>query len=187
MTTPIYGSIAGADAYHAERGNTAWADAETATKQAALVIASEWIDGKYRTSFPGWKTGARDQVREFPRVNMFDSAGNSIASDVTPVEVEYATYEVALRQVVSPGSLLIDVTEGSQIASVSVSGAVAVTYRGVADASAYQVSIPAVDRILAPILINGGGGSLSGATMLGSGTPGNSPIYPFDPLRSIRH
>lgn len=157
MATPHYGTIAGADEYHSERGNVEWAAATDPEKTAALVVASEWIDGKYRGSFPAYKTGERAQVREWPRNGGIDIYGYSIASDVVPDEIANATYEVAFRQITAPGSLSTDVTMGLNLKSARVEGAVAVEYAGGSTTFDYQLSIPAVDRILQPVLTGGVG------------------------------
>lgn len=148
----IYGTRAEADTYHAARGNASWANATEADRDVALIIASEWIDGKYRTSFPGWKTGLRAQEREWPRTGAYDRERYDIATDEIPVEVRNATYEAALRHITTPGSLLIDYTMGQRISSVTVVGAVSVQYEGLSGAMDLQLSIPIIDRILAPIL-----------------------------------
>jgi hypothetical protein len=165
--TDNYGTRAEADTYHAARGNAAWASADEATRDVALLIASEWIDGKYRASFPGWKTGLRAQVREWPRTGAFDIERHDIATDEIPVEVENATYEAALRHITTPGSLLTDYTMGQRISSVTVVGAVAVQYEGISGAMDLQLSIPGVDRILAPILTGSPSSGLVGGFIRG--------------------
>jgi len=151
MATPFYGTVDGADEYHTERGNDGWAG-DTDAKQAALLVASEWIDGKYRASFPGLKVGQRDQVREWPRQGAQDRDGYAIDPDVVPEEVERATYEAALRQLTAPGSLTVDVTLATAIKEVAVEGAVSVKYAGGSGIYDYQLSIPAADRAIAPVL-----------------------------------
>jgi hypothetical protein len=147
-----YGNIADADTYHLARGNAAWALADTPTKEAALLIASDWIDGKYGGSFPGYPTNRPDQLRQWPRATAYYPWGTHIPDTLVPVQVERATYEVALRQVVSPGSLFVDWTAGTDKKSVSIAGAVSVTYAGSSSIYDAQLQIPAVDAILADVL-----------------------------------
>lgn len=118
-----YGTVAGADAYHLARGNTAWTGA-TLLKQAALLRASVYVDslgrkqlksGTWVTLFPGTKTGGRAQVRDWPRTNAFDIGGNAIDAGTVPIEVEQATYEAALREVATPGSLSPDYVPASLV------------------------------------------------------------------------
>lgn len=165
--TDIYGTRTEADAYHSERGNAAWALATTTVRDAALILASEWIDGKYRASFPGWKTGLRAQEREWPRTGAYDRERHDIATTEIPIEAKNATYEAALREVTTPGSLLTDYTMGKRISSVTVVGAVSVQYEGLSSALDLQLSIPVVDRILAPILTGAVASSLVGQFVRG--------------------
>lgn len=89
----IYGTVVDADEYHSARGNTEWAAATD--KEQKLLKASEFVD-TYRARFPGAKAGGRSQEREWPRKGAIDTAGDLIADDEIPSEVERATYEAAL-------------------------------------------------------------------------------------------
>lgn len=159
-----YGTVADADAYFSARGNITWAGIDEDDKASALIRASEWIDGNYRLLFPGWKVGARAQVREWPRVSAYDIYNYLIPSDSIPVEVANATYEAALREAVTPGALSVDFVAADVIKKASVDGAVSVEFGGSGSSADAQVSMPAVDAILAPILTGGGslGSSLTG-------------------------
>lgn len=147
-----YGTEAGADTYHLARGNAEWAAADSDGKLAALLIASEWLDAHYSSQFPGYPTGKAEQVRQWPRTAATNIYGQAITSDAIPAQVERATYEVALRQIKSPGSLNKDWTPGQEKLSVSVSGAVAVTYAGAYTYADAQVMIGGIGAILAPVL-----------------------------------
>lgn len=150
-----YGTVAGADAYHLARGNIVWAGTDEPEKEAALLRASEWIDGNYRMLFPGWKVGNRAQVREWPRNSAYDVFGYLIPADSVPMEAEYATYEAALREAGTPGSLSVDFVGADVIKKAAVDGAVSVEFGGDGSVSAAQIVMPAVDSILAPILTGG--------------------------------
>lgn len=154
-----YGTNVAADAYHLARGNTAWASATTDQKDAARLLASEWVDAQFEAQFPGYRTGKLAQERAWPREEAYDMWAVYIANTAIPVQVENATYEVALRQVVSPGSLYVDWTPGKDKKSVSISGAVSVTYAGAMTYADAQIQIGNIGAILAPILT--GGGSVS--------------------------
>lgn len=107
----FYGTVDGADSYHTARANTDWTDEPSSppdAKVAALLRATQYIDGYYRTRFPGRKTAGRAQALEWPRINARDIDGNELADDEIPVEVVHATYEAALRELVSPGILAPD-------------------------------------------------------------------------------
>lgn len=147
-----YGTLAGSKTYHAARGNTAWAAADDADLEIALLRGSEYVDFTFRDQFPGTKTGLRTQVREWPREWAFDTDGEAIGPTVIPIEVQNATYEAALRELASPGSLMPDVTLGRQITEASVDGAVSVKYGGVAGLQGMRPTVSIVGAILAPVL-----------------------------------
>lgn len=151
-----YGTNEGADAYHAARGNTLWAGTSE-KKTIARLRGSEYIDGNFRSYFPGFKAGNREQEREWPRTWAHDREGNAIAADVIPVEAINASYEAALRELVSPRSLEPDFVPGQQEKSVKVD-VIAVEYTGPVGISAIKPVMTVVGSILAPILINAVGG-----------------------------
>ncbi len=158
----FYGNVTDADAYQtAHGGNAKWTAATTPEKTAALLTASEWIDANYGALFPGYPTGKISQLRAWPRTNAADIYGDSIAADAVPVPVQQATYEVALRQIVSPGSLFRDWTAGKDIKQASVDGAVSVTYAGSASFADAQLTVAKVGSILAPVLSAAGDVSAS--------------------------
>lgn len=157
-----YGTTDGFTAYQTARGRAAEIATYDADETAvALLVASEWIDAIYQSSFAGLKVGQRAQVREWPRYGAVDWYGYAIASDSNPVEVENATYEAALRQLMSPGSLVMDWTP-SKYREVNVSGAVDVTYNLFTSASDAQTQFLIIDQVIAPILTGGLGGNASG-------------------------
>ena len=158
----MYGTLEGADLYHQARGNAAWAAGAIDARTGALVRATDYIDGRYRvllasgrwaSMFPGVRTAGRGQPNEWPRTGAVDYAGNPIPSGEGPDEVERATYEAALRELLAPGSLSPDFVASEAVTKEKV-GPIEVTY---ADATAAgQVPnrpvVPAIDEILAPLL-----------------------------------
>lgn len=159
----FYGSVQAADAYHAARGNTAWTGDDMA-KQAALIRASAYIDGRYRKQFPsgrweslfpGAKTEGRGQIREWPRTDAVDYTGAALPADKEPIEVEYAAYEAALRELAAPGSLSPDFVASSLIKSEKV-GPLETTYavpEANTGAAASRPVITIIDEIIAPVLV----------------------------------
>ncbi|OEZ02315.1 MULTISPECIES: DnaT-like ssDNA-binding protein [Stenotrophomonas] len=158
----MYGTIEGADSYHQARGKAAWEAGSEDARTGALVRATDYIDGRYRvllasgrwsSMFPGVRTAGRGQPNEWPRTGAVDYDGDPIQPDVIPDEVERATYEAALRELVAPGSLSPDYVATETVTREKV-GPIEVSY---ADASvAGQVPnrpvISAIDEILAPLL-----------------------------------
>lgn len=157
-----YGTIAAFKDYHISRGRsvTGYDDDEI---EAAKLVASEWVDARGRGAFPGTKVGQREQVREWPRVGGTDANGYVIPANGVPFEIDAATYEATLRQLVAPGSLSIDWTP-PKYKRVSVDGAVSVEYASFAFAADAQTRFSIIDDILAMVLTRHGTGSIySGA------------------------
>lgn len=158
----MYGTLEGADAYHQARGNTAWAIGPDDARKAALVRATDYIDGRYRvmmatgrwvSMFPGVRTAGRGQANEWPRTGARDNDGNALPVDQVPVEVERATYEAALRELASPGSLSPDFVASEAVTKEKV-GPIEVTYAEAAtgDQPPNRPAIPLIDGILGPLL-----------------------------------
>lgn len=155
----IYGSIAGADAYALSIGNTAWGALTTDAKQAALVRGSMYIDGYNKRfidanyncwwQFIGGKTGGWAQEREWPRHGI---AG--LPDSVIPSQIEYATYEAAIREGTNPGSLSPDI-DRTQLVKREKVDVLEVTYAVSDDAGTGNLLpvIPAIDSLLAAFLV----------------------------------
>lgn len=158
----VYGTVAGFHAYVLERDlPDGHADNKVAAK---LIVASEWIDARYGSLFPGQKTD-RLQDRSWPRIGAFDDDGYAIDSNVVPTALEYATYEAVRRELNTPGILSSDYTP-SKYLSASVSGAVAVVFRDFNTASESQIQLQIVTDLLKSVLTGSGGDDniLSGAS-----------------------
>lgn len=111
----FYGTLAAATTYHDERGNAAWSVAGVTDTQrtAALVRASASLDGQYGSRFPGTKAGGRVQVLAWPRKGARDfCAEEDIPDTEIPQAVINAAYELALAELVQPGSSTPTVTPG---------------------------------------------------------------------------
>lgn len=160
----IYGTLTEANTYHSDRGNSTWAAATEAARNEALLRASDYIDGRYRvrlttgrwrSAFVGERTDGRSQAREWPRTNAVDYEGNEIPTDEVPTEIENATYEAALRELATPGSLSPDYTPSAQAMKEKV-GPIEVQYRDNAPTQDNKTPnrpiVPAIDEIVAPLL-----------------------------------
>ncbi len=89
-----YISVADADEYFNTRLNSdAWLNADTATKEAALIQATRTIDVLYDWS--GEKTSS-DQPLDWPRSGVYDCDGNELDENTIPEAVENATCEEAI-------------------------------------------------------------------------------------------
>lgn len=154
-----YGTVGGADAYHAARGNTTWAGSEE-QKTAALVRASQYIDSlggtvKAGTScvrtWPGAKTGGRAQSLAWPRQDAYDSEGAAIDPVTVPIEVVTATYEAALIELTDPGSTRPDFIPVAGIKREKV-GPLETEFAVSSDAADFQPVFGRVDALLGPVL-----------------------------------
>lgn len=157
-----YGTVAGADAYHSARGNAAWAAATEQAKEEALARASAYIDGigtQLPTtgcvlSFPGRKAGGRSQALQWPRTGAVDRSGDPIPDGEVPREIEQATYEGALRELVKPGSLNPDYIASMAIKRAKV-GPLETEFFGPEDGDDQpnKPVIGMINSILGPIMI----------------------------------
>lgn len=152
-----YGDATGFTAYFTARGKTVSGSWHTADINAALLVASEWIDGIYGPSFIGHKTGGFTQEREWPRTGAQARATGvwgsyyNFPTDVIPDEVKNATYEAAYRQLSTPGSLSVDYTP-AKYKKLSIDGAVSLEYAQFSNAAETQTKLTIVDTILALLL-----------------------------------
>lgn len=160
----FYGTVVGYKAYHLARGHDV-AVREDEEIASDLLVASEWIDARFRAQFNGTKTGDRTQIRDWPRTDATDIYGHELSG--IPRELEYATYEAAAIQGANLGALSVNFTPG-KYESVSVEGAVSVKYAKIMNWFEAQTQFAIVNEILAPILTGKGiSGMLFGRSILG--------------------
>lgn len=150
-----YVSLADADTYHTSHNAGQWTGEDTA-KEAALRRATMWIDGRYRSRFPGSRSNGRSQSLEWPRKNAYDTAGDLIGGTEIPNEVVQAVCEAALRELASAGSLSPDIVEAQTVQSESV-GPISTTYAAKSGVDAQRPVLTVVDDLLAPVLSRRGG------------------------------
>lgn len=148
----IYGTIEGFTAYFNERGTDLPATLEDETIEPALLVASEWIDRTYGSSFSGTKTGGFLQDREWPRTGAVTNTTPAYAfsNSEIPAQLAYATYEAAYRHISTPGSLLIDYTP-NKYQSVRIDGTLSVEYTNFNFASEIQKQFPVINQILSEL------------------------------------
>ena len=95
--TDVYISVADADTYWLARGNAAWAAASDAAKEAALLEATQYLDGAY--TYIGDQITT--QVLAWPRYDAQVTQGNFknifYDSDTIPPQIETACAELALE------------------------------------------------------------------------------------------
>lgn len=144
-------------AYGTTDGYKAWADARGVSYvgktnddiDQARLRASEYVDGTYRSQFPGCKTGGRAQDREWPRAGATDREGYAVPSDTVPAEIDNAAYEGTKRELVSPYSLAPDIKAGGGVINRVKAGSVEVEYQ--LDGS-LEKSFRAIEQALGSLL-----------------------------------
>lgn len=146
-----YISVSDADTFHSNRANTAWADAQTSEKEAALRKATDHIEARYGQRWQGAQVNPNVQPLSWPRV---DVIVNDLELDNTsiPSAIKRACAEYALRAL--SGDLVADTERGGMVASESV-GPISTSYFQGAPAGR---QFPAIDRMLSPFLKAGSGG-----------------------------
>lgn len=147
-----YATAAQADTYASDRGLSAWTG-DTATKEAALIRATDYIEATYREAWLGYRKTAT-QALSWPRSNV-EVDLYPIASTIVPVEVRNATIELAIRALSE--DLLADQTQRVKREKVDV---LEIEY---ADGSDATKRYPFVSRMLSPYIYGGSaeGGAFS--------------------------
>jgi hypothetical protein len=142
-----YVSLDDCEAYAAARGLT-FATSPSAAGEAAIRVATAFIDNTYRSRFTGQRLNGRSQALEWPRIYATDAAGNDIASDEIPVEIVNATCEAAIREFAAPGTLTPDLERGGGVKRLKA-GSVEIEYMAGALA---QTLFTAVDAALSGLI-----------------------------------
>ena len=152
-----YITVADADTYFSNRGNTTWAALTTTAKEQALRKGCDYLVQTYRLRWKGVRV-ASTQSLDWPRasvertdysysgLNGYTTVGGVyyFPSDEVPTEVSRANAELAYRSL--SADLLADV--GAQVKSETV-GPISVTYQ---DGARQSTSYKAIDAMLAPYL-----------------------------------
>lgn len=105
-----YANASDADTFQADRGRTDWTGASADVKDAALIRATDYIEGRFALSFIG---DAIDDVQtlSWPRTDArYPATRNDFPIDEVPVDVVNATILYA-DQVIGPGDDLEAMTE----------------------------------------------------------------------------
>lgn len=141
-----YASISDADEYFIDT-TPSWAAASVADKTAALIKATRYVDGRYRSRFGGVKV-KHEQGLEWPRYEAFDRDGYYLSG--LPKEAKRATCEAALIALTE--DLAPALERGGRVASEKL-GPLETSYEAGAPAETVYSSI---DRVIAPVLCPSG-------------------------------
>lgn len=104
-----YATRAEGDAYHVQRDNTDWIDADDHSQILALIRATDYLDRRWNYVGVQKEQSPAGQGRRWPRLNAFDREGNDVSSTL-PYVFKVATMEYALRIVADAGRLMPDPT-----------------------------------------------------------------------------
>jgi hypothetical protein len=137
-----YGDDAGFSAYMVANGYAVPGGSIPAARQRG----SAYIDGAYADRFPGSPTGGVEQERAWPRTGAEDRYGNAIGPSTIPTRVIQASYEAALLELTTPGSLAVVASENERVKSLKA-GSVALEYADGASSSAVAGAVPMSTRI----------------------------------------
>lgn len=140
-----YSEVTFADEYHSDRANTSWSSATAGDKEAALINATQYLDGRYGDRYVGVKANA-SQGLSWPRTEAISKSGHRIASDQVPVAVQQAAAEAALTALSQ--TLEPDLARGGRVAKVKV-GPVEQEYEPGASA---QDQRPRIDGLLHDVI-----------------------------------
>lgn len=90
-----YLSVADADTYHSNLGNTSWGALSTPNKELALRKATKYLDHRYFYRWRGARS-YRQQGLDWPRYQVIDRDGYLLDFDELPQALKNATAEAAL-------------------------------------------------------------------------------------------
>lgn len=139
-----YSSVAEADTYHSDRGNTTWAGILDVEKEQALRRATDYMTQWYGQSWKGTRM-KMTQALDFPRYAVFFK-DRVISYNSVPKEIKNACIELAWRA--AQGELLADVSPSDYVVREKI-GPLETEYSKDAPT---KVKYSAVNAILCPFL-----------------------------------
>lgn len=149
----FYGNASDFTLYHEERGRSVPVTWDDTKIEAALLVASEWLDNAYDQLWVGYATNGYTQERRWPRSEAYTVTFPSviISDTTTPEAITKAVYEAAWREATTLGALSKDLT-APKYKSVTVSGALSVDYIIPSNPSDIQVKIPIIGSLMVPFI-----------------------------------
>jgi len=115
-----YLSEADCDTYWTNHGDpTDWSGAATADKEAALRMATQFLDMEYSGRWRGVRAN-ETQSLDWPRYGVTDDDYYAIDSDAMPQALKDATAEAAYRHITETNGLMPDISEPGQIKQYTV-------------------------------------------------------------------
>lgn len=137
-------SVAFADEYFTDRGDARWAG-DASAKQRCLILATDYVEGRWSQRLKGEKRFPAVQALSFPRLYIDND-------DAVPAAVMKAVAEYAMRELTTPRSLAPDPTSTASGQTIKrlrekVEGALEVETE-YASPSRNAPSFPAADRLM---------------------------------------
>ena len=148
-------------AYHALRGNSAWAAGSELNQQYAIIRATQAVDSIYKGKWKGEPTEYGAQELEWPRSGV-TVGSTSIDDDVIPAAIKKAVCEAALRELATPGSMTPDLDRGGEIKRVKAD-VVEVEYM---DGANSTTTFTAIDGLLADLVTGTSASSIDSYDMI---------------------
>jgi len=150
-TANSYLSVAAADTYHADHGDSSdWSGASDASKEKALRVATQYLDVKYDGRWQAVRSN-EDQVLDWPRDGVVDPDGYTYDSDAMPQCLLDAVAELALR-VIEGDTLLDDITHPGTFKSKRVKVGPIDTTKVYVGGGSQVKRYPLVERLLSHLL-----------------------------------
>ena len=148
-STETYASVAEADTYHANHGNTAWDALDDPTKEIALRNAVEYLDSEFWDRWQGLKAVPETQVLDWPRSGATDSKGNSFDNDEIPTELKNAQSILALKAITEALSTDLEIG-GSNLKVKEIGSIVKEWFAGTNQKKIYTLAVNLIQNILIP-------------------------------------
>ena len=145
-----YGTDGDFQAYAEEAGQTVPTTGLAALRQRG----SAYIDGLYGSRFYGVPTAGVEQERAWPRTGAV-AFGQALDPSLIPLRVEQASYEAALIEARSPGSLSIVVDPSKRVKRQRVEGIEREFFEPGSDLDGSSIGpvSSVIDGLLAPLLV----------------------------------
>lgn len=148
-------------AYHALRGNSAWAAGSEINQQYAIIRATQAVDSIYKGKWKGTPTEYGTQELEWPRQNV-DVNGTELDDDLIPAALKKAVCEAALRELAGANSMTPDLDRGGEIKRVKAD-TVEVEYM---DGANSTTTFTAIDGLLADLVTGTSASNIDSYEML---------------------
>lgn len=139
-----YISVANTDLYHEKFDHSNWIGS-TVIKEAALRKATQYLDGKYQSVYPGNRIDT-DQALGWPRVGATYLDGMEILDTVVPIEIINATAELALKSL--SGELETDITKQDRAIKERVDIIEIVYAPGTSSSTVYKSIMTILSRLI---------------------------------------